>query len=118
MEDRLVTLVGKYFLIILGNIYVYLQRMLKIFPVVLWVDSGMRFSSSEALNSVWEWTYKHTVTTFRLLNGCSVSSYTFKKMLPYFGITDDKVNFAHMIEVCCEDRRQGWVNLCFVFNME
>lgn len=81
--------------------------MLKLFPLVLWIDSDMILSSSEALQSVWRLTSRHNVTTFRILNGCSVSSYTFKKMLPYFGLVDrmDAVNYAHMIEVCmlCDD---------------
>jgi len=79
---------------------IIIQRMLKLFPLVLWIDSDMILSSSEALQSVWRLTSRHNVTTFRILNGCSVSSYTFKKMLPYFGLVDrmDAVNYAHMIE--------------------
>jgi len=37
--------------------------------------------------------------TYQLANNCAASSYTFKKMMPYFGMRVEDLRFDHMIEV-------------------
>jgi len=66
--------------------------------MVLWMDSE-GFVWPTGLQKVWNRTRLHQVSTYQLANNCAASSYTFKKMMPYFGMRVEDLRFDHMIEV-------------------
>ena len=73
--------------------------MLKEFPLVLWLESDGLIPST-GLGDIWNRTMRVNITTWALSNRCGTSSYTFPKMLQYFGFTADDLNYVPMIEVC------------------
>ncbi|XP_067945842.1 uncharacterized protein [Watersipora subatra] len=76
---------------------IFVQKMLKHFPMVLWLDTGGLVPVA-GLEGIWNRTDKDSITTWELSSHCTVSAFTFPKMMPYFGFSANDLNFVTMIE--------------------
>lgn len=66
--------------------------------MVLWMDIGASVPRS-SLQGLWNQTRDVGVVTWEISNRCATSSFTFPKMLAYFGFTQEDIIYESMIEV-------------------
>jgi len=67
--------------------------------MMLWLDAELNPLKVGSLDAVWEHTSRHNITTWQRADRCVMSSYTYKDVLPYFGLRIEELYYSTMIQV-------------------